>query len=124
MIPGEYILSDGPILANESRRTARMAVTNSGDRPIQVGSHAHIFEANKALVFARPDAYGMHLNIPAGTSVRFEPGETIEVELVEYGGTRNVWGFSGLVNGDLEERREEAMRRARESGFGGMAHDT
>ncbi len=123
MIPGEYIISDEPILANESRRTTRMAVTNSGDRPIQVGSHAHFFEANRALVFARPDAYGMHLNIPAGTSIRFEPGETIDVELVEYGGTRTVWGFSGLVNGDLEERREDAMRRACASGFGGMTHD-
>lgn len=119
MIPGEYFLGDGDIAANEGRPTATVRVANTGDRPVQVGSHAHFFEVNKALSFPRADAYGFHLNIPAGTSVRFEPGDERDVELVGYGGHRTVHGFSGLVRGPLDERRDAAMRAAREGRFKG-----
>lgn len=102
MIPGEYFLSSDPIEANVGRATARATVTNSGDRPIQVGSHCHFFEVNRALEFDRKSAYGMRLNIPAGTAVRFEPGDTREIDLVALGGTRTVFGINGLVNGKLK----------------------
>jgi urease beta subunit len=102
MIPGEYFLSSEPIEANVGRRTARVRVTNRGDRPIQVGSHCHFFEVNAALDFERALAYGMRLNVAAGTAVRFEPGDTQEIELVALGGTRTVYGINGLVNGRLE----------------------
>ena len=102
MIPGEYFLANDPIDANKGRATARIEVTNSGDRPIQVGSHCHFFEVNAALHFNRATAYGMRLNIPAGTAVRFEPGDTKEIELVALGGTRTVSGINGLVNGKLK----------------------
>ena len=101
MIPGEYFLSSEPVEANVGRPTARLAVTNRGDRPIQVGSHCHFFEVNRALDFDRSLAYGMRLNIAAGTAVRFEPGDTMEVEVVALGGTRTVYGINGLVNGKL-----------------------
>ena len=101
MIPGEYFLKSDPIEANAGRATARVTVTNRGDRPIQVGSHCHFFEVNVALAFERKTSYGMRLNIPAGTAVRFEPGDTKEVELVALGGTRTVFGINGLVNGKL-----------------------
>ena len=92
LIPGEYFISDRPVVANAGRKTARVKVSNTGNRPIQVGSHTHFFEVNKALLFPRAKAYGMHLNIPAGTSLRFEPGDMREVELVEYGGKKDrVW---------------------------------
>ena len=119
LIPGEYFLSDKPILANKDRKTLTIKVSNTGDRPIQVGSHAHFFEVNKALSFLREQAYGCHLNIPAGTSVRFEPGETKEVSLVEYGGKKIVFGFSGLVNGELEKKKSDALKKAKEKGFKG-----
>ena len=102
MIPGEYILKTEPIEANVGRATGRIAVTNRGDRPIQVGSHCHFFEVNRALAFDRQAAYGMRLNIPAGTAVRFEPGDTKEIDLVALGGTRTVYGINGLVNGILK----------------------
>ena len=102
MIPGEYFLKNEPIEANVGRATARVSVTNRGDRPIQVGSHCHFFEVNRALSFDRQAAYGMRLNIPAGTAVRFEPGDTKEIELVDLGGTRTVYGINGLVNGKLQ----------------------
>jgi urease subunit beta len=101
MIPGEYFLKEDPIEANVGRRTARVVVTNRGDRPIQVGSHCHFFEVNRALGFDRKASYGMRLNIAAGTAVRFEPGDTKEVDLVALGGTRTVYGINGLVNGKL-----------------------
>ncbi len=101
MIPGEYFLKDEPIDANAGRVTSRITVTNGGDRPIQVGSHCHFFEVNRALRFDRQAAYGMRLNIAAGTAVRFEPGDTREVDLVALGGTRTVFGINGLVNGKL-----------------------
>ena len=101
MVPGEYFLKEDPIEANRGRNTSLVVVTNRGDRPIQVGSHCHFFEVNRALDFNRDGAYGMRLNIPAGTAVRFEPGDTKEVELVDLGGTRTVFGINGLVNGRL-----------------------
>ena len=104
MIPGEYFLRNEPIEANKGRATSPISVTNRGDRPIQVGSHCHFFEVNRALDFNRDAAYGMRLNIPAGTAVRFEPGDTKEVELVALGGTRTVYGINGLVNGKLKIR--------------------
>ena len=102
MIPGEYFLKNDPVEANAGRATTRVNVTNRGDRPVQVGSHCHFFEVNRALDFTRQAAYGMRLNIPAGTAVRFEPGDTQEIELVALGGTRTVYGINGLVNGKLK----------------------
>jgi len=102
MIPGEYFLGTEPIEANIGRATYRLAVTNRGDRPIQVGSHCHFFEVNRLLDFDRKTAYGMRLNIAAGTAVRFEPGDTKEIDLVALAGTRTVYGINGLVNGKLK----------------------
>jgi urease subunit beta len=119
VIPGEYFLSDRPLIANVGRKTAAITVSNTGDRPIQVGSHAHFFEVNKALLFPRETAYGFHLNIPSGTSVRFEPGETKQAELVEYGGKKIVYGFSGLVNGRLVGAKAGALAKAKKGGFKG-----
>lgn len=101
MIPGEYQIQDGEIELNAGRRTLRVTVANSGDRPIQVGSHFHFFETNDALAFDREPTRGMRLNIAAGTAVRFEPGQAREVELVELAGERRVFGFAGRVMGDL-----------------------
>jgi urease subunit beta len=103
MIPGEYILETEPIDINEGRRTRRMTVSNRGDRPIQVGSHCHFFEVNRALTFDRAEAWGMRLNITAGTAVRFEPGDSREVELVALAGARIVYGLNGRVNGSLDD---------------------
>ncbi|UYP29891.1 urease subunit beta [Pseudomonas sp. Z8(2022)] len=102
MIPGEYQIADGEIELNAGRRTLTLSVANSGDRPIQVGSHYHFFETNDALIFDRASTRGMRLNIPAGTAVRFEPGQSREVELVELAGARRVFGFAGRVMGDLD----------------------
>src|SRR6267378_1478126 len=114
MIPGEYFLRNEPIEANSGRATSRIAVTNRGDRPIQVGSHCHFFEVNRYLDFDRTAAYGMRLNIAAGTAVRFEPGDTREVELVAIGGSREVSGLNRLVEGRLDEAgvRERALAAA------------
>lgn len=117
MIPGEYFINDVPIIANKGRKTIKVTVSNSGDRPIQVGSHTHFFETNKALVFSREKAYGFRLNVPAGTSVRFEPGDTKEIELTEYVGQKIVYGFNGLVNGKLSTRKQIAIKKARKLGF-------
>lgn len=103
MHPGEYFFEPGEIEANTGRRTASALVKNTGDRPIQVGSHFHFFEVNRALVFDRETARGMHLNIAAGTAVRFEPGEEKEVALVDFGGARRIFGHDGLINGALDE---------------------
>ena len=119
LIPGEYFISDRPVVANAGRKTARVKVSNTGNRPIQVGSHTHFFEVNKTLLFPRAKVYGMHLNIPAGTSLRFEPGDMREVELVEYGGKKIVFGFSGLVNGRLAARKSQATAKAKAKGFKG-----
>ena len=104
MIPGEIKVNGGEIELNQGRRTAKLKVANSGDRPIQVGSHYHFYETNDALQFEREAAYGMRLNIAAGTAVRFEPGQTRSVELVELAGERRVYGFQGKVMGKLKER--------------------
>jgi urease subunit beta len=101
MIPGEYLLDEGDIEINAGRATVTLVVANSGDRPIQVGSHFHFFEVNTALQFGRSAAIGMRLNIAAGTAVRFEPGQQRTVELVALAGDRRVFGFNGLVMGDL-----------------------
>ena len=103
MIPGEYLLENEPVDINTGRPTATIAVTNTGDRPVQVGSHCHFFEVNRALAFDRPAAYGMRLDIAAGTAIRFEPGDSREVSLVAIGGLREVVGLNGLVNGDLDD---------------------
>jgi urease beta subunit len=102
VIPGEYLLQDADIEINAGRPTASLEVTNRGDRPVQVGSHCHFFEVNRALDFDRARAYGMRLNIAAGTAVRFEPGDTKRVELVALAGKREVIGINGLVNGPLD----------------------
>jgi urease beta subunit len=109
MIPGEYLLENEPVDINTGRATATIAVTNTGDRPVQVGSHCHFFEVNRALAFDRPAAYGMRLDIAAGTAIRFEPGDSREVNLVAIGGRREVVGLNGLVNGALDD---EATRKA------------
>ena len=103
MIPGEVITQDGSIAINVGRDTVTLEVSNTGDRPVQVGSHYHFFETNEALDFDRASARGFRLDIPAGTAVRFEPGQTREVTLVAYAGSRTVQGFNGKVNGTLEE---------------------
>jgi urease beta subunit len=102
MIPGEYLLASDPIEINIGRPTQRLVVANTGDRPVQVGSHFHFFEVNRCLVFDRATAYGMRLNIASGTAVRFEPGDTREVELVAIGGSREVIGLNRLVDGALD----------------------
>jgi urease subunit beta len=121
MQPGEYLLADpdGAIEANSGRATAQVLVRHTGDRPIQVGSHFHFFEVNRALDFDRRAAYGMRLNIPAGTAVRFEPGEEKEVGLVAFGGARRIFGHHGLINGALddEQTRQRAEQQLAERGF-------
>ena len=102
LIPGEIITDDGEIELNTDKDVKSITVSNSGDRPVQVGSHYHFFEANKALVFQREIALGMRLDIPAGTAIRFEPGDTTEVQLVSYSGNRNAFGFNALINGPLD----------------------
>lgn len=119
MIPGEYLLLKDDIVCNVNRNTTTVFVVNTGDRPVQVGSHFHFFETNKQLAFEREKAYGMRLNIAAGTAVRFEPGEEKEVELVAYGGKGKVYGFSNLVNGDtnLPELKKQALQKAKNQQF-------
>lgn len=102
MIPGELLVQDGEIELNAGRETKRVTVGNTGDRPIQIGSHFHFYEVNSALQFDRESAKGMRLNIPSGNAIRFEPGDEKEVELVALAGSRQVYGFNGLVNGNLD----------------------
>jgi urease subunit beta len=102
MIPGEYILSEGEITLNAGREAITLTVANTGDRPIQVGSHYHFFETNTALSFDRKRARGYRLDIPAGTAVRFEPGQTREIQLIPIAGARIVCGFNGLIMGPLD----------------------
>ncbi|MFV8835083.1 urease subunit beta [Aquisalimonas sp. APHAB1-3] len=103
MIPGEILPADGGIVLNDGRETVTVAVTNTGDRPVQVGSHYHFFEVNNALTFDRGAARGFRLDIPAGTAVRFEPGQERTVQLVRYAGDGTVYGFQGRVMGPLKE---------------------
>jgi urease beta subunit len=121
MTPGEYLLDTaaGPIEANVGRKISKVVVKNTGDRPIQVGSHFHFFETNASLAFDRGAAYGLRLNIAAGTAVRFEPGEEKEVELTEFGGLRVIHGLNSLVEGSIADvrLRTEALGLARSRGF-------
>lgn len=119
--PGEIISPQGDIQLNCGRPTTTVRAINTGDRPVQIGSHYHFFEVNKALDFPRAAAFGMHLDIPAGTAVRFEPGELREVQLVQFGGTGDIHGFSGLTNGNLHDPacKAIALDRARAQQFKG-----
>ena len=119
--PGEIITPEGSIEINAGRRTCSLKAINTGDRPVQVGSHYHFFETNRALDFDRAASFGMHLDIPAGTAVRFEPGESKQVNLVEFGGTGEVFGLNALTMGTTrnDARKDEALRRARTRGFKG-----
>ena len=102
LIPGEIFTEEGDIELNSGKDVIAVSVSNSGDRPVQVGSHYHFFETNKALIFQREISLGMRLDIPAGTAIRFEPGDTTEVRLVSYSGYKNVFGFNALINGPLD----------------------
>ena len=118
MIPGEYRLAKGEIELNAGRETVTMRVSNTGDRPVQIGSHFHFVEVNDFLLFDRKEAIGKRLNIPAGTAVRFEPGQEHEVELVELAGNREVYGISNLTNGSVD-RKDEILQRAKDLSFKG-----
>ena len=122
MIPGEYLFDGGPIELNAGRPTCTLQVTNTGDRPVQVGSHFHFFEVNRALVFDRQAAYGMRLDLPAGTAVRFEPGDSKTVQLVALGGLRQVYGGSALVMDSLDDPgvRQRSLERMRQGKFGNV----
>jgi len=121
MIPGEYVLASEPVICNSNRKTIKITVKNKGDRPCQVGSHTHFFEVNRALEFPREKSFGYRLNIPAGTSVRFEPGDAKEIELCEIGGKRICFGFNGLTMGSLNSSvvMHAALQKAKTLGFGG-----
>ena len=125
MIPGEMIVKPGEIELNAGRPTLKVKVANTGDRPIQIGSHYHFYEVNEALKFKREQTKGMRLNIPAGTAVRFEPGDEREIELVTIAGSREIYGFNGLIEGQLtlnlpeedkKEKKEKAKKDKKEKG--------
>ena len=119
--PGELDCEEGEIEINAGRRSVTIKVVNTGDRPVQIGSHYHFFETNKALEFNRASAFGLRLDIPAGTAVRFEPGEAKEVVLTEFGGTQELYGLNNLTNGQISSQdiKDQALKRARERGFKG-----
>ncbi len=119
LIPGEVVTVPGEITLNQGRRSIGLTVVNTGDRAIQIGSHFHLFEVNKALRFDRMSAYGMRLDIPAGTAVRFEPGEEKKVVIVEIGGTRGGYGLGGLVNGNMDDDtvKAAAIKKAKRLGY-------
>ncbi|MEC5146528.1 urease subunit beta [Chitinophaga sp. 212800010-3] len=119
MIPGEYFIADGEIECNVGRKTVTVKVVNTADRPVQIGSHCHFFEVNRKMSFDRAKAFGMRLNIAAGTAVRFEPGEEKEVTLVALGGARRVFGINNLVNGDttLEASKDRAVAKLQAGNF-------
>lgn len=119
MTPGEIFVKEGTIICNAGRETVKLKVTNTGDRPIQVGSHFHFFEVNKAMSFDREKSFGKRLNIVASTAVRFEPGEEKEVELVAIGGNKKAMGFNNLVDGsvDSETQKKESLAKANELKF-------
>lgn len=121
MIPGEYILSANPVNCNENRKTIKITVKNTGDRPCQIGSHTHFFEVNRALDFPREKTFGYHLNIPAGTGVRFEPGDSKEVELCEMGGKKVFFGCNALTMGSMTSSvvKAAALEKAKKLGFKG-----
>ena len=123
MIPGEYILKNESIKCNVGRNTVNIVVVNTGDRPVQTGSHFHFFEVNKQMEFDREKAFGMRLNIAAATAVRFEPGEEKEIELVEFGGNKKIFGFNNLVNGEINEVNKKAsIQKAEQNNFKNKAH--
>ncbi|GAD53462.1 urease beta subunit [Halarchaeum acidiphilum MH1-52-1] len=117
LVPGEIVPGEGDVTINEGRETATVTVANTGDRPVQVGSHFHFFEANAALAFDREAAFGMRLNVPAGTAVRFEPGDERDVDLVAIGGKGRAHGMNGLVNGSVTVDPAAALERLRDAGF-------
>lgn len=119
MIPGEYILASEPIVCNVGRETVMIVVVNTGDRPVQVGSHFHFFEVNRQMEFERERAFGMRLNIPAGTAVRFEAGEEKEIEVVAFGGNNKLFGFNNLVDGAIgsDDARQAAIKKLEEQNF-------
>lgn len=119
--PGEIVALDGELEINAGRRKHKLRVKNTGDRPVQVGSHYHFFETNRDLQFIRAEAFGMHLDIPSGTAVRFEPGEEKEISLTGFGGTGDMYGLNNLTNGSIHDPqiKASALRRARERGFKG-----
>lgn len=119
MIPGEYFIQPGLLEGNAGRTAIELVVINTGDRPVQVGSHFHFFEVNRQLAFDRAKAFGCRLDIPAGTAVRFEPGEQKSVKLVRYTGAGEVHGFSGLVSGSIDtpHAAEKALEQAIQQGF-------
>ena len=119
MIPGEYILSDETIILNAGRTSIELDVVNLGDRPVQIGSHFHFFEVNKQMLFNRQKAFGMRLNIAAGTAVRFEPGESKKIVLIAFGGLQCAMGFNNLSQGSTssEEKMKKAMEKIKTSGF-------
>tara|TARA_B100000925_G_scaffold241630_1_gene190920 strand:+ start:1476 stop:2147 length:672 start_codon:yes stop_codon:yes gene_type:complete len=120
--PGELDCEEGEIEINAGRRSITIKVVNTGDRPVQIGSHYHFFETNKALEFDRASAFGLRLDIPAGTAVRFEPGEAKEVILTEFGGTQELYGLNNLTNGQISSQdiKDHALERARARGFKGV----
>ncbi|MGN0696595.1 MAG: urease subunit gamma [Oscillospiraceae bacterium] len=122
LVPGEFLIDEGDVLLNEGTEPVELTVANTGDRPIQAGSHFHFFELNKALDFDRKAAYGMRLDIPAGTAVRFEPGEKKTVRLIPIGGERTGYGLNGLVNGKMDDPdvRAAAFEKAKALGFKGV----
>ncbi len=119
--PGEIITGDGDVKINAGKRSIKVKVLNTGDRPVQIGSHFHFFEVNPALDFKRKDTFGKHLDIPAGTAVRFEPGESKEIQLVKFGGAGEVHGLNSLTNGSTsnEIKKQEALQQAKNRGFKG-----
>ena len=121
VVPGEIIAGDGDVKINAGKRSIKLKVLNTGDRPVQIGSHFHFFEVNPGLDFKRKDAFGKHLDIPAGTAVRFEPGESKEVQLVKFGGAGEVHGLNSLTNGSTsnEVKKQEALLQAKNRGFKG-----
>ena len=125
MIPGEYVIDKGDIECNVGRNTVKVKVTNTGDRPVQVGSHIHFFEINRMMLFDREKAFGMRLNIASGTAVRFEPGEEKDVELVRLGGNRLAFGVNNLVNGEtsLEGNKQRAMELIKEKNFKNISNE-
>lgn len=122
MIPGEYFIKNSEIECNKGRKTIGLRVSNTGDRPVQVGSHFHFFETNKLLEFEREKAFGMRLDIPSGTATRFEPGEEKDVQLVEIGGEKSVYGLNALTCGSTREKevKDAGLKKAKELGFKGV----
>lgn len=122
MIPGEYFIEKDYITLNSGRKQLDIKVSNTGDRPVQVGSHFHFFEVNKCLEFDRKKSFGMRLDIPSGTAVRFEPGEEREITLTEFAGSKSIFGLNGLTSGSLKDKEvfEKAVKRASKLAFKGV----